>query len=120
MITAQTEYNHNHILDLSDATCKYSVISTFGESLIKDPEKLRVIVLLIDGNTGNVVNAASSAHSGMTDNSRTEEIPEKSEVLSTEYFSLDGRHIYPQPGSRVVIVVLHMSDGTTQTEKRIL
>lgn len=57
-ISSQTEYLHSCTLSFDDATCKYTVAESYGESLVKNPEKLRVIAMLIDGDTGNVVNAA--------------------------------------------------------------
>lgn len=126
-ITGSTEYRHSSVLYLADAVCQYVGSRKYGQNIIKDPDKLRVMAILIDGNTGNVCNAATSGYSkdaalydGLSGiESPESEIPE-TEVVSVEYFTIDGIRIESMPDRGVIIVVKHHSDGSVSTEKRIL
>ncbi len=124
VISGGAEYKHSGILNLNEAVCQYSAGVNYGNSLIKDPDKLRIVALLIDGNTGNVCNAASSGYSGeatlFTGNSGAQSPSaggDDAEILFREYFTLDGIPQSHASEKGITIVVTHMSDGTTRTEK---
>ena len=124
-ISGETDYKHSSILYLKDAVCQYIGAPTYGQSLIKDPDKLRVVALLIDGKTGNVCNAASSGYSKdapLYKDPSGISLPvmneEESETLSTDYFTLEGIRLNNLPENGTVIMVHHKADGTTVAEKR--
>lgn len=126
VICGEKEYRHSSVLDLKDAVCKYPHINNYGESIIKDPGKIRIVALLIDGKTGEVCNAASSGYSGNADvfdtPERVESIQagtETSEVVFLEYFTLEGQRLNRIPESGPVIIVSHMADGNIVTKKKI-
>lgn len=117
-------YKHVSTLELKDAVSRYSSSSNYNQSIILDKDKLRVVALLIDAKTGNVCNAASSGYSKdakvYVDNSAIESVESngtESEVLSIEYFSLDGVRLEAAPSSGAAIAVKHMTDGSLKTEK---
>lgn len=126
VISGEKDYHHSSVLDLKEAVCKYPHISNYGESLIKNPDNLRIVALLIDGKTGEVCNAASSdysRHAGIYDspegiNPIKTDI-EASETVNTEYFTLDGLRLTQIPDNGSVIIVRHMADGSVCTEKKI-
>lgn len=125
-ICGEKEYHHSSVLELKDAVCKYEHINNYGESIIKNPDKLRIVALLIDGKTGEVCNSSSSGYSG---NAGVYDSPEGvetiqtdvdlSKVIFTEYLTLDGIRLSSIPDNRPVTVVSHMADGSIHTEKRM-
>lgn len=125
VISGEKEYFHSSVLDLNDAVCKYPHISNYGEPIMKNPDKLRIVALLIDGKTGEVCNAASSEYSGYAgiydspegvDTIQTDS--ETSEICYTEYYTLDGIRLTHIPDTGSVIIVRHMADGSVRTEKK--
>ncbi len=125
-IYGDTEYYHSSVLDLKDGTCKFQYINNYGESIIKDPNKLRIVALLIDGKTGKVCNAATSGYSGDAEVFNSTEGVESihtdlegGEIITTEYYSLDGIQLNSIPNKAPVIIVRHMEDGSIRTEKKI-
>lgn len=123
IIDAEVDYNHTYVLNLKDATRKASVGETGGQSIIKDPNKLRVVVMLIDGDTGNVVNATSSVYSAeaevIDNNSIFETGLTEPSVLREEYYTFEGSRLASTPESGGMIIVRHMTDGSVRTEKTV-
>lgn len=124
-INAAMEYEHSSVLSLKDAVCRYEASDNYGDNIIIDPGKLRVVVMLIDGSTGNVCNAVSSGYSAeaSVDPSGIETIPSEdfdgASVSEIEFYALDGRKLNSLPEKGVVMVVYRLSDGRVITQKRI-
>lgn len=118
-------YNHDTILALADATCKYSAdVNLYGKELIQDAGKLRVIALLIDGKTGNVCNAATTGYSAdaplYSENvSSVSDITDTTEPQCVEkmYYAIDGERLSSAPERGLYIKVSKMSDGTLKAQK---
>ncbi|MDE5567703.1 MAG: hypothetical protein K2K00_05015 [Muribaculaceae bacterium] len=125
-ITGSTEYSHSSVLSLDEAVCQHGTNIKYGKNIIKNPDSLRVVALLIDGNTGNVCNAASSGYSKDADVyaqsgiGSTEYGISDIDVKYTEYFTIDGVKHDHMPERGVIIIVKHLGDGSVSTEKRIL
>ena len=126
IIYGEKEYRHSSVLDLKDAVCRYPHINNYGESLIINPDNIRIVALLIDGKTGEVCNAAQSAYAGKAgiydSTEGVEQIPTEDEpslTVSSEYFTLDGVRMSHVPASGPVIIVRHMADGSIITEKKM-
>lgn len=119
-IVASEEYRHSSVLTLDDIVCQYKAGSNYGKKIIKNPDMLRVVAVLIDGTTGNVCNAATTGYSKDAALSGIES-PElefsDAEVVSTEYYTIDGIRHDSMPEKGVVIVARHLSDGSVITEK---
>lgn len=122
-IVGQQEYKHySNPIYLKDAVCVFNTEA--GKSLIKNANKLRIVALVIDGKTGNVVNSASTPYS---EYATVMDFPtgvdmaegEAAAVVSTDYFTFDGVRLAAAPANGACIVVDHLSDGTVRTTKRI-
>lgn len=124
-ISGEKEYCHSSVLNLKEAVCKFPHINNYGENIIKNPDNLRIVALLIDGETEEVCNAASSDYSRYAglydspdgvDNIQTD--IEMSETVYTEYFTLGGIRLTQIPDNGSVIIVRHLADGSIRTEKK--
>ncbi|MDE6339859.1 MAG: hypothetical protein K2K97_08760, partial [Muribaculaceae bacterium] len=122
-IEGETEYLHSSVLYLKDAICEYISSPNYQENIILDPDKLRIVAILIDGKTGNVCNAATTGYSkdaAVFEHSGVEEITTDitdSEIISTEYYSLSGIKLCKKPTTGAMIIVNHLANGHTCTEK---
>lgn len=88
--------------------------NTRMESLIQDLSHLRVVVLLIDQNTGEVVNANSAP---VTDaNSIVEVEGTNGKVTSVEFYDLSGRRVNASHRGASIMRTTY-SDGTVKTVK---
>lgn len=116
------DYRHSYVLDLKDATCKFVTADNNGQSLIQNPNKLRIVVLIIDGDTGNVVNSASTVYSADAEeygNTGMADV-DTEEFTDVEYYSLDGNKLNGIPESGIIIVLKRTADGRFHTEKVVL
>ena len=102
-IKTAEEYTHTYTFDIS------------GNDLIVNPEDLVVNALVIDKNTGAVINSNKFALGADTG---VEGIMDDVEVISTEYFNLNGMNVRT-PTRGVVIKRETLSDGTYRTNKII-
>lgn len=83
---------------------------------ISNPDNVAVAVILIDGETGEVINSEKaylSAEAGIGP-----EVVTEPEVVSVAYFTVDGRRV-SNPGRGIYILVNRMSDGSVKTVKKI-
>ncbi|MBO4820117.1 MAG: thioredoxin family protein [Prevotella sp.] len=91
-------------------------LNTRMESLIQDLNKLRVVVLLIDQNTGEVVNA-NSAH--VTDADSIIEVEgTNGKVVGVEFYDLAGRRVNASHRGASIMRTTY-SNGTVKTVKVI-
>lgn len=110
-------FSHSFTFNLADA------VNTAGESLVQDKNKIRVIAMLIDGETGIVVNSCSSPY---VDGKYREEggsgvdsvIDTDAEVVSSYFYDLQGRKVAADARG-VIIRVDTLSNGATRTAKTI-
>ena len=122
-ITGVTEYKHDCTLYLKDAVCHSTGME--GKNIIMNPDKLRVMTLLVDGKTGNVCNAAITGYSKdarlFSIASGKEEKPTLTEpdVVETIYYTLEGVGSKNVPSAGTYLKVQRMSDGSSRTEKYI-
>lgn len=112
-IYAGMEYTHSVTLPLADAICQYTVSENYGNNLILDPGRLRVVALLIDGKSGAVVNSATSGYSA--------DAPDDPAAVSTigtdKAVGIEG--VYTLTGQRVAnpssgVNIIRYSDGTAR------
>lgn len=93
------------------------MVSTSGEYLVQDQNKLNVIALIVNPETGEIINAAkcrvqnnTSAITGITDNvSRN--------VEHIEYYDISGRKLSSLPGKGIYVKTVKYTDGTKNTVK---
>ncbi|MDE6296889.1 MAG: hypothetical protein K2L89_03500, partial [Muribaculaceae bacterium] len=114
-IEGGVEYKHSGMLDLKDAVCQYVASPHYNANIIKNPDKLRVVALLIDGKSGNVCNAASTRYSGQAPtivDPAGVEFPlaedAGADIVSTEYYTLDGIGLKVLPDNGVFIKIDRM------------
>lgn len=119
-ISSGEVYSHSAILRLADATCKYSSSESYGKNIILDSDKLRVVTLLIDGETGNVCNSATTGYSAGADlygGSSSVSLPDAGDTsgcvnAEVEYYSIDGRRLHGIPEKGIYIKVCRHADGS--------
>ena len=106
---------HSKEFDLSKAKSIYQ-----GQvNLIPYTKELRVVAVIIDGNTGKVVNCVSSKPVSVEGAGVSSTLID-SEVLSTTYFDMQGREITnPAPGQLYIKRDI-LNNGTTRVEKSII
>ncbi|MDE6272111.1 MAG: hypothetical protein K2M31_03795 [Muribaculaceae bacterium] len=103
-----------------------TLINPTGARAIKNNNKVRVVAVLIDKDTDKVVNAASSCYAanipvyddwltGIDSVSSSNE----SDIISEEYFSVDGVRLADCPEKGLYIVIYHYADGTSCAAKRL-
>lgn len=122
-ISSGEVYAHSAVLRLEDATCKYNGAASYGKNLILDASKLRIVALLIDGQTGNVCNSATTSYSAdapvytgsssvTMPGSETAAVCEGGEV---EYYTPEGIRISGEPAEGIYIKVCRHADGSFHT-----
>lgn len=123
-ITGGKEYKHvSDKLNLQDAVCQYPASTNYNKNLIKDPEKLRVVAILIDGKTGNVCNAATTGYSKDAPLFKypagvdSPEIESSEKIVSTEYFTMDGLPCNGESEVAVMIKVEYLDNGAVRSKK---
>ena len=110
-INASERITHTYTFDLAYA------LNTSGDPVIQDKEKLRVIVLLVNTETGevfnankvNVNNAETGIHSADSD---------LNNIRSIEYFDLSGRKV-GRAQTGVNVMKITYNDGKTRSMKVI-
>jgi thiol-disulfide isomerase/thioredoxin len=107
-VAADEPVQHKYSFYLSDA------VNTSRQNIIQDKDKLFVVALLIDKNTGEVVNAIKVKVGDSTGINGVEST--KNQVTSVAYYDLTGRQL-STPRHGVNIVVMKYSDGTQSTMK---
>ena len=102
-------HNIDYNFQLADAKSLYTPDAT----LIQDKEQLEVVAMLIDSETGKVVNAAK-AHVGKK--SAVKEVSSSATKISTLYYDLQGIATN-RPSQGIYIVVDTYDDGTVKSHK---
>lgn len=123
-IVGSKEYKHDVTLSLDEAICRNKNMRNYGESILKDSNQLRVVAVLLDGKTGNVVNAASTGYSKdaplyIDPTGGVGTVSSDSSIISTTYYSIDGTCLNSIPEKGTFISISLMSDGTVKTSKLI-
>lgn len=111
-IEADRTYTHTYRFDLSGA------VNTSGESLVQDKANLRVVVMLIDAATGEVLNANrtesdAEAPAGIAGNAMDDGIE------SVTFHDLAGRRI-STPSGGIYVKAVRYGNGVTKASKVIL
>lgn len=109
-------YAHSYRFDSSDAVCNYG--KSAGTPLIQNPEKLRVVAILIDNSTGEVVNCNKAAVTGAEVTGITGLDKGTGIVRSVEYYDSMGRCI-KEPAQGMSIKKVTYTDGKVQTVKMV-
>ncbi len=119
------KYRHESVIKLKDAVCQYNAISNYGENVIQNADKIRVVALLIDGNTGNVCNASTTGYSsdagysGAVDMLSFTDSEREESILSTDIYGFDGMKLNSIPQTGGYIVVYRMADGSISAKKNV-
>lgn len=96
------------------------VKNTGGEPVIQDKNNLRVVALLIDKETGNILNANKAAAGSSSKETSGMESPANSQrrASATAYYDLRGRRI-AAPGRGLFIKAETLTDGTVVVRKEV-
>lgn len=97
--------------------CSTFVSLDNGENLLQNYDKVSVVALLVNKNTGAVANCAKvnlSAPASVADLSA-----ERGEVVSKEYHDISGRRLGEKPAKGLYLETVKYSDGTARTFKHI-
>lgn len=109
-VKADQPIQHSYSFLLADA------VNTSGESLLQPQAKLKVAVLLLDTETGEIVNANIAPVGGATGIAAPHADQQSSTVASVRYYDLGGRQLTaPQRGINIVSITYN--NGTVQTLK---
>lgn len=106
--------------NLADAVGVYN--TNMGKNVILDPNKLRVVALLVDTKTGKAMNVNTSGYSGdapLYDKWVGVDTVSDAEIVAVEYFTLGGIRLAERPVNGAYIVVSHHADGSVSTAKRL-
>lgn len=126
-IEAGKTYSHATSFTLADVKNVYTAGANYGQNLIKDSGKLRIVAVLTDLTSGRALNCVSSGYSADAkvydpNTSGIGEISaenQQAELLSTEYYSLSGVRMSDKPENGAVITVRRYSDGSVKTAKEL-
>lgn len=120
---AGTEYSYETSINYEDCINVYTTGSTYGNLVVKNPDNLRVVAYLVNPDTHEVYNAASSCYAADAKPYSLTEVkeinPEAAPIFS-EFFSLSGVRLSAAPQNIPFIVVDHFNDGSVKTSKRLL
>ncbi len=109
--TADTPVSCNYEFPLDAAT------NTSGNPIIQDTDKLKVIALLIDKETGEVVNANKAAVESATVG--IEELATSGSTVNTEYHDLSGRKV-TAPVNGIYVQTRQYKSGKTVNRKVVI
>ena len=109
-VPAEEAQTHTYTFDLSKA------VSTSGENLVQDINKLNVVALLVDSETGQVMNANKFRVTSLVgiDQFASED---DNNAASIEFFDIAGRKLSPAQATGVVIKKIAYKDGSSKTVK---
>ncbi len=111
-IEAGSEYTNEFTVDTP------AVLNVLGQSVVSDFNKTRMVAMIIDGQTGNVINCASSAYPDGTP--LVSQVAISSEpTVRTVYHDISGR-IVATPERGIYIKTTIMKDGSHKTEKILI
>jgi hypothetical protein len=110
VVKADEPISHTYTFNLSNA------FNSYGEYIIQDKEQLRVVVLLVNNKTREVVNANQMQVDSETLTAIDESL--NSDISSVEYFDLSGRKI-DKAGNGVCIMRINYSNGMQKNIKML-
>lgn len=105
-------------------TCTYQfnvddAVNTSGVNIIQDKSKLRVVAVLVDAATGEVLNSNKCNVGGQGGTGISATLGQKGEIESVEYFDASGRRV-SSPSNGLYIKSVKYSDGSVRTSKVVL
>lgn len=109
---------HSYQFQLADAVSTYDTFD--GSNLIQDKNKLKVVVLVIDGSTGKVLNAVKIDVPDAPITSGIATVADgKAQEVSSHYYDLQGRPV-AAPAKGLYIKMTTLSDGTVSSSKELV
>lgn len=112
-IEVDTPIKHNYSFTLADA------VNTDGELIVQDKSKVRVVILLLDATTGEVINSNKTTIGGNTGvGIKAAQVPE-GEIESVTYYDAAGRKVI-LPSSGLFIKSVTYKNGEVKTSKVII
>ena len=112
MGTGATE-THEYRFNVADA------VNTSGEPIIQDKSKLRVVAVLVDASTGEVLNSNKTAVADGGSVGIGEAVRQADRVKSVAYYDASGRRV-SSPSGGLYIKSVTYADGTVKTYKVVL
>jgi len=110
-IVADVAQQYTYTFNMAD------VKNTSGESLVHDKQQLRVVAILIDKESGVVVNAQKAVAGTGTTGVGTVAMQPSEVPASTVYHDMQGRRV-TRPGRGIYIKTVTLADGTTHSVKQ--
>ena len=108
-----TPATHTYRFDIANA------LNTSGEPIIQDKSKLRVVAVLVDAATGEVLNSNKCSVGGNIGTGIGATETRTGEIKSVEYFDASGRRV-STPAGGLYIKRIEYSDGSVNTSKVVL
>ena len=109
-IPAEAPQTHTYTFNLAKA------VSTGNENLVQDINKLNVVALLIDTETGAVVNANKCHVTSLVGIAQFAS-EDDNNAVSIEYFDIAGRKLAPAQATGVVLKKISYKDGSAKSVK---
>lgn len=109
-VKADQPVSHTYTFSLAKA------VNTNGANVIQDKNNLKVVALLIDTQTGAVLNAVKAK---VGESTGIDELNGNSRSVQTVYYDLSGRKVF-KPANGVFIKSVRTGDGQTKSEKVIM
>ena len=109
-VPAEEVQTHTYTFDLTKA------VNTSGENLVQNINKLNVVALLVDSETGQVMNANKFRVTSLVgiDQFASED---DNNAANIEFFDIAGRKLSPAQATGVVIKKIAYKDGSSKTVK---
>ena len=118
MVEFGSTYEHSYTFDITDIRESVRNGGVPDRSLLQNPDRVYVTVLLLDTSTGRIVNAAKCRVTGAAG---VQEVrATDSTVEAVEYYDLSGRRIQGTPSAGIVIECKRYTDGTRSTARRVV
>lgn len=111
-------YTYSYEFNIEDAVNCHTLIPEYGQNLVQDKEKLRVVAFVYDYDNKEVMNSSISSYTGESSGVEGVEI-ETEEVLYKEYYTLSGIRVTGEPQQGIYVIVSHLRDGSVQSQKVI-
>ena len=109
-IPAEAPQTHTYTFDLAKA------VSTSNQNLVQDINKLNVVALLIDTETGAIVNANKCHVTSLVGIAQFAS-EDDNNAASIEYFDIAGRKLAPAQATGVVLKKISYKDGSAKSVK---
>lgn len=111
-------YEHSYTFDITDIRESVRNGGVPDRSLLQNPDRVYVTVLLLDTSTGRIVNAAKCRVTGAAGVQEVRATDRTVEAV--EYYDLSGRRIQGTPSAGIVIECKRYTDGTRSTARRVV